>query len=237
MNYGTAAMIAGSVTLGLALAQRARRATPNYRAQGMDELVALAQQVDPYIPGFSLFAPAAAYGESRGKSDAANRTTSEAKAACTGYERNKNGRFASNPYPASDWCWGSGGWFGFLPSTALSAPGFHNRSPYLVFEPKASIAMFADYIRRIVAGFWGRVPAQHQNWLTVRRFMASNVVGLDWNEQRILSSDTDGVPRATKVRRRLASHLKAVGLPESVMFQQVRIHNWPGAVTLWQQLD
>lgn len=203
---------------------------------GFEELDRLASRVDRYIPGFSAFARAASYGESRGNNLAANRSASEADAACRGYERNKDGMFKNNPYPASDWCWGSGGWFGLLPSTGLSASGFHNENPMLVFDPAASIAMFADMVNRIVKGQWSKLPESERNWLAIRRFMASNTVGLDWREEKILNTDTDGIPRSRKVREKLAKHMTAVGVPTSHMYQRVTSNGFPGASQLWREL-
>jgi hypothetical protein len=205
--------------------------------KGFETLDRLAQQVDAYIPGFSQFARGAAYGESGGKSTAINDSPSEAAAACRGYQRLQDSVYANNPYPAADWCWGSGGWFGFLPSTGLYAPGFRNENPRLVFDPAASVAMFADFVRRVATGQLHKLPPDERNWLAVRRFMAGNTVGLDWQEQKVLNSDTDGIPRARKVRERLAKHLAAVGLSESVMYQPVTISSaYPGAAALWKML-
>lgn len=204
--------------------------------KGFEELDRLASQVDRFAPGFSKFARAAAYGESRGKSNAANTSASEADAACRGYERRKDTVYANNPYPAADWCWGSGGWFGFLPSTGLYAKGFRNLDPRLVFDPAASVAMFADFVRRVVAGQFHNLPPDQQNWLAVRRFMAGNTVGLDWQEQRVLSTDTDGVPRARKVRERLARHLEAVGISPDFMYEPVQFYGYPGATAIWSML-
>lgn len=202
---------------------------------GYAELDALAKQVDPYIPGFSGFARAAAYGESRGNIQAV--FEGDAGAACRGYERKRDTLFANNPHPAADFCWGSGGWFGFIPSTALAAPGFEDLDPYLIFDPEASVAMFSGFVARIVRNWWGKIPESHRNWLTIRRFMAGNTVGLDWNEEKVLSSDTDGVPRSVKVRQRLAKAMRAVNVPPSLMYQRVRLRDYPGAMAIWNILE
>lgn len=194
---------------------------------GYEELEYYAKKVDKYIPDFSLFARSAAYTESGGKSSAANRSPSEADAACRGYHNNAT-RFANNPHPAADWCWGSGGYFGFLPSTALSAQGFHNQDPYLVFDPAASVAMLADFVRRVYRGHFHKLPYDEQNWLAMRRFMASNRVGLDWQEN---------LERSPKTRARFEKALQAVGIPTSFMRQHVTVNsNWPGAYALWQEI-
>lgn len=220
----------------LTAASKAKAGEPRL-SQGYSELRRLASKVDPYIPGFSKFAPAVAYTESRGNSEAMNSTASEAAAACRGYRRKADTLYADNLYPEKDWCWGSGGWFGFLPSTALAAEGFHNFDPYLVFDPEAQVAMFADFVRRIARNWFHRLPPDQRNWLAIRRFMAGNTVGLDWQEQKVLKSDKDGVPRAVKTRERFEKALRETGVKPSFMYQRVRFKDWPGAIQLWGILE
>lgn len=196
---------------------------------GYTELQRLTPYIEPYIPGYGKFALAVAKRESAGNNLALNK--SDGKAACSGYERQAHDRFKANPYPKYLFCAGSGGWFGLIPSTALAAPGFENADPRLIFHPAASVILFADYIRRL-GPFLSQLPSGQRNWLAVRRFMAGNTVGFDWQEQKVLNSDTDGVPRATKVRLRLAEDLQAWGIPSSFMYQPVVVHNWPGALAL-----
>lgn len=228
--------IAGGTALTLGILSKSRAASAFSPPQGYKELAALAQHVDPYIHGFSKFAVAVAHNESRGNSQAMNDSPSERGAACRGYERQADGKFRDNPYPKADWCWGSGGWFGLLPSTGLGAPGFENLDPLLVLDAEAQVAMYADFVRRVVQNNWNEIPEEHRNWLTVRRFAAGRTVGFDWNEERVLSSDRDGVPRARKVRLKFARSLRAMGIPESFMYKRVRVKNWPGAIQLWEIL-
>lgn len=231
-----ALLYAAAAVGAFAVAGAVAASRPDRVPAKFEELNRLAVHVDHYIPGFSKFARAAAYGESRGNSEAINEN--DAGAACRAWQRLKDSRFAENPWRnASDWCFGSGGWFGFLPTTALSAQGFRTQDPHLIFDPEASIAMFADYIRRIVKGHWDSIPQQHHNWLTIRRFMAGNTVGLDWREEKVLKTDTDGVPRSVKTRLKFGRHLTEVGIDPSFMYEPVRISGWPGAAALWQQLE
>ena len=227
--------IAGAILLGGFLASQTasaalpartmKKATGNYKT-----LAVLSEGVDSYIPGFSTFALAVARRESNGNNLALGEHDS--KAACAGYERNRDSLFANNPYSPAYFCAGSGGWFGLMPSTALAAPGFENMDPRLIFDPIASVILFADYVRR-VRNSMQALPADQRNWLAVRRFMAGNTVGLDWREEKILSSDDDGIPRARKVRERFQKDLAAWGIPSSFMYKPVRINSWPGAKPLY----
>jgi len=234
LTYGAAAV--GTVALLAVLVPRRANAQADL-PQGYGELQRIAQKVDPYIPGFSKFSLGVSYWESRGNSAAVNDSDSEAAAACRGYRRKADTLFANNPYPEQDWCWGSGGWFGFLPSSALAAEGFHDLDPYLVLDPEAQVAMFAAFVRRVARNWFGKLPPEERNWLTIRRFMAGNTVGLDWQEEKVLKSDTDGIPRARKTRERFVKSLKQVGVNPSFMYQRVRIKDWPGAVQLWGKLS
>jgi hypothetical protein len=179
------------------------------------------------MPGFAKFALAVAKNESRGNNLAVNNSSSEAKAACRGYDNNP-GKYGDNPYGRGRFCFGSGGWFGFLPSTALAAPSFRNEDPYLIFDPAASVALLADYVRRVKNGFWGKLPTSCRNWLTVRRFMASNKVGFDCDETNY--------DRSYKVRERFARDLKYHGFNPNFMYTPVTIGNWPGDWAMYQIL-
>ncbi len=179
------------------------------------------------MPGFAAFALAVATSESRGYHLAANTSESEAAAACRGYERYP-AKFAGNPYGRDRFCFGGGGWFGFLPSTALSAPSFANQDPYLVFNKAASVALLADYVRRVKKGFFHKLPPSCRNWLTIRRFMASNKIGMDCYETNY--------GKSAKVRVKLAKNLRQRGMPVSLMQRNVVIGNWPGDWALYQLL-
>lgn len=228
-------LIGAALVTGAVLLSRPAKARPPVLGGGYAQIRQLGSVVEPHIPGFSNFAVAVARRESRGDNLALG--THDAGAACRGFERNAESRFAANPYPKEAWCKGSGGWFGFIPSTALAAPGFENLNPDLIHDPKASVAMLADYIRRL-GRMLKRLPAAERTWLAVRRFMAGNTVGLDWTEQKVLNTDTDGIPRAAKVRERFAKDLQATGTPPSWMNQRARVDDsYPGALSLWHQME
>lgn len=180
------------------------------------------------IPGFSKFALAVSTRESRGNNLAVNDSKSEARAACSMYQWNvDNGRLAQNPYPAAKFCFGSGGWYGFLPAVAMVSQGFRDKDPYLIFDPKASTALFSDYVRRTYKGYFHRLPAEHRNWLAMRRFMSSIKTGLDYQEQRKRSKD---------VRARFAKDLKSRGIDPGFMYSRVSVGDYPGALTLYNRL-
>lgn len=198
---------------------------------GYSTVAALSKRVEQVaqMPGFSAFALAVATNESKGNNLAVNDSTSEAKAACSLYEANADSRFKDNPYPASRWCFGSGGYYGFLPAVAMSSKPFRNLDPYIIFDPAASTALLADYVRRVVSGYWSKLPSSCRNWLTIRRFMASNKVGLDCNETNY--------DRSAVVRERFARDLKKRGLSPSLMYKPVVIGKWPGAWELYMALQ
>lgn len=223
-----AVAVAAAVVLPMTKRPKTRKRTTRV---GRGVLTALAARAEPWVaPGFAAFAEAVARGESGFNNEAVN--PADAPYACKLWENNRAKRYKNNPFGERWWCWGSGGWFGFLPATALAAPGFHDSSPMLVFSPEASIALLADFVRRIPLS---DLPPEHRNWLAVRRFMAGNIVGFDWQEQRVLQSDKkDGVPRAKKVRARLAGDYAANGKPWSSMLDLVGdMPNYPGATQLF----
>lgn len=228
-------MIPLAVAAGIALAPKAKAsAVPRVPEQGggYAEVRRLASQVEGEagMPGFTAFALAVADRESDGNNLSANTSPSEAAAACRGYHDNLGDpfdRYVDNPYPESRWCFGSGGYYGLLPSTALAAKGFHNSDPWLVFDPEASTALFADWVYRIVRGYFHKLPAQHRTFLTLRRFMSSNTIGLDWREQK---------SKSPKIRERFATDLRQRGIDPSFMHQRVRIKHFPGAVALYQAM-
>lgn len=222
----------GAAAVALALLGRAAEAKARVyvptQGGGFAQIQGLAGDVERRagIPGFAAFALGVAERESDGNNLAANTSDSEAAAACHGYETNP-GRYGDSPYPAERWCWGSGGWYGQLPSTALAAPGFEQSDPYIVFDPLASTVLLADFVRRVVRGHFSKLPASARNWLTLRRFMASNTVGLDYGET---------LARSRAVRERFASDLAKRGISPSFMYEPVTIRAWPGAVPLYRSM-
>jgi hypothetical protein len=232
MSWGRNLLIfAGLAAVDLAVAsqlvaaepKRARRLAPTQpdlsrspRVRGQEDFDRLAAVAEDAIglPGFADFARAVAYRESAFNNQAVNE--GDAWAAAVGYDREVKGRFAKNRYPRPRWVWGSGGWFGFLPTTALAAPGMELEDPMLVFEPAGSMAMFADYVRRIVQNSLPKLPPEQQTWTSVRRSMASLEVMHAWDED----PSTEAGQRARKSREKLMETLEKTGTPASFALQQ-----------------
>jgi len=191
----------------------------------------LASQVEreTKMPGFTAFALAVARRESRGNPQATRTEQHDADRACDLYEATRNTRFSDNPYGAERFCFGSGGLYQFLPAVGLSAPSFREQDPYLVFDPAAATAMLADFVRRVMKGYWHKLPKSCRNWATINRFMASNRVGLD--------CDAGTYQRSRQNEERFAKHLRALKIPVSVMRERVRIGHWPGDWALYQSLS
>lgn len=215
-------LIVGAAAL-FAFTRQASASSGGVPAQGggyaqISELAGVIEQ-KAHLRGFRAFALGVAERESNGNNLAVNDSASEARAACNLYNANRDSRYANNPFPAERFCFGSGGYYGFLPATALAGNFFRNSDPYLVFDPSASTAMLADYAYRVSLGFWSRIPPEHRNWLTIRRFMASNTTGLDWDE----SGES-----AVRVRENFANELRQRGLDPNVMYQTVSFSSYPG---------
>lgn len=177
---------------------------------------------DNFVP----FGLATAYRESRFNTDAVNDAPSEAARACELYHASAD-LFADNRYGADAFCWGSGGLFGFMPATGLKPKAFRTEDPRVVlFEPPAAVAMFADYVRRIVTNYFPNLPADGRTWLAVRRSMASLATMYDPSSQR-----------ARDVEARLAHDLAEVGYDPDLMYDRPRIYDdYPGAGAVWESI-
>lgn len=178
--------------------------------------------------GFVPFSLAVTKRESGFNSSAVNDSPGEAAAACRLYRRNAEGIYKDNPYGEAGFCWGSGGWYGFLPATGMEPKAFRNRDPRVyLFDPAASTAMFADYVRDIVVNFFPKLPPKHRNWLSIRRSMASLATMYDYEEEGQRSKDS---------KARLKTDLKAVGYDSDWMYQQPALGPYPGASAVWDDL-
>lgn len=199
------------------------------------------------IPGFANFATGAAKTESNGNNlvglgvsrgilpgnvklnDHLNASQKEADAACNLWEGARTrGFYLENPYDWRYWCFGSGGWFGLLPATGLSAGGtkgpFAEQSPFLVFDPIPSVVMIADFAKRVIRSqrFQG-MPYGEQNWLAVRRGMAASSLIGDYTETKNSSR---------KVREHFENALAKVGIDPDFMFTRAEVGDWMGATRL-----
>lgn len=233
--------LAAGVGLAVLSAPRSGRASTRVTVakSSRAELQRLAKATEQWagMPGFAAFADAVARRESKWNNLAVN--PGDAKFACNGWKNQKDKKFKDNPFGATYWCWGSGGWFGFIPSTALASPSFRNANPMLVHDPAHSVVFFADFVRRL-EGMMKELPPEQRNLLAVRRAMAGLTVFYDWREEKVLKSDKDGIPRARKVRERLAADLIAAGYDPDVMYYPATWSRWPGDLQLYgwlRQLD
>ena len=220
--------IAAAALIGVAIARpktasATQRATPS---SGSLRDIALVVEQKTGLPGFAEFAEATAWNESRGNPDATNTSRSEAASAARGYDRNLE-RYGNSGFPRSRYVWGSGGWFGLLPSTALADRAWNNTDPLLVRDRVASVVLLAALAQRVVRNHFSNIPAEHRNWLTIRRFMASNARGYDYLEQM----------KGTAGRReRFARDYKAVGLNPSNMFRRITAGTRRADPALYQEI-
>ncbi|MCY7392043.1 MAG: hypothetical protein LH647_11335, partial [Leptolyngbyaceae cyanobacterium CAN_BIN12] len=180
------------------------------------------------LTGFTTFALAVAYTESRCCNCAINRK--DAPSACRLYKGSKKrGFYATNPFREEDWCFGSGGWFGFMPATGLAAGGpkglFAKANPQLIHDPVVSVVMLADFVERIIRKYGAK------NWLAVRRGMASPKLVSDYSETKH--------PRSKKVRERFTEALMKNGIsnPEDFMKAPVSIKGYSGAAKILNDLQ
>lgn len=175
------------------------------------------------IPEDSIdFFLATARRESDFSNRARNTSDSEAQAARTllrgALER---GWYAENPTIATDraaWEFGSGGWFGFLPATGMTAGGHHGpfsrQHPALIFDPVASVLMAVDFADGITRGQrFAALPTSEQNYLALSRA---------WKSPRLVSDWLEDSEYAKANHRRLIKHLVALGLPEEAAERYAR---------------
>lgn len=208
---------------------------PPEDSAGRYQLESYTALLEQYIPGITQFSLGAALRESNWNSSSINDSPSERRKACRGFEGAKSrGFFRNNPYlDDPSWCMGSGGWFGFLPSTGLSQGGkngpFANAHPALVFEPSASVAMFAGFIQRVFRYHVQKLPREHQNWFAIRRAMAGNKYIYDYRREEQQSQDS--------AVRLVQDLMRANGWSqdEAIDFAltPIEIHDWPGVGDIW----
>lgn len=126
----------------------------------------------------------------------------EARAATKGYD---NSPHLHGCWPRSGYVFGSGGWFGFLPSTALSRlrnTELRCQHPFTVFDPASSIVYAMLNIRGLQQrGDWDRSP---KNVWALR---------VGWG----LPSAMDDPTRLAQRRKKYENHLRALGIPTSFL--------------------
>lgn len=194
-------------------------------AQAVSAYLQRAGQVANINGNFVPFGLAVAWRESRFNNRAVNDSRSEANAACRGWERNKDSLYRNNPFGAQGFCWGSGGWYGLLPPSAMQPEVFRNLDPRVwIFDPAASTAMFTDFVHRIIRNYFPRLPPERRNYLSIRQAMASL--------ETMFNPPTAAIARGDK----LASDLKAVGADPAIRFERPRTGPYPGAAVVWENL-
>lgn len=173
------------------------------------------------IKGLATFGLAASKRESGWKSTSANRTSSEAAAACAAWKRNRAKHFAGSPYDdAEHFCWGTGGWFGMMPGNGMAAEPFKLLDPlWAIFDPATQTAIWTAMMERVIRKHLPSLPREHRNWLSVRRAMASLATMRDFAEVNARSRET---------KERFRKDLIAVGVDPSFMFETASAKGYPG---------
>lgn len=207
-------IILGAALAGVLLAASTARASSGPpvkppRGPNQKRLRELLGHVADYgaLPGFERFAEAVALGESSFNPDARNESALESRQAEAGLDGALGrGFYEQNPSVVDDrgaWTFGSGGWFGFLPSTALAAGGrdgpWAQAHPRAIFDPVESIVMAADYAARILRHYVSDLPAREQTWMALRRGWVRPALAADWQERN---------PRSIETRKRFERRLQ-----------------------------
>jgi len=125
---------------------------------------------------WAIFLSAVAYTESRFSLSAKNTSPGERAAAKRGYDRNASW-LATCGLPEAAYTWGSGGWYGFLPTSLMAAWRYAKKSlrcmdpREVVKDPRLSTIAAIDYARRVMRWpDWGRSQG---DWYALRRAWAS----------------------------------------------------------------
>jgi hypothetical protein len=148
---------------------------------------------------------------------------SEAEAAATAYDRNKDA-YLDSPYPRRMWVFGSGGPYGLIPANALApwrgtdALLRGNVTPYDIFNPWRATVFFVDMVRRLMDRAEFRdLPASSRNVLALKRGLARPSLMADYEELQA---------RSRTVRRRATEAAKTLGLHEDVLYTKMPL-SWP----------
>ena len=200
-------------------------------AAGLGDLEA-AMEAARLPEDWKIFLAATSYGESKWNTDvglgpnnhpgrppwlrpskaAAKTQDNEARAACKAYNKNASKWFADSPWPAARYCFGSGGWFGFLPAYGLisgfkATPELVSQiDPWAVTDPLVSLVMALGYARGLMR--WKQFKAGGATWLTLR---------VGWGRPGSMSTAKSN----KKVRAKFAKHLAEIGVPASWMDRKV----------------
>lgn len=130
----------------------------------------------------------------------------EADAATIGYDRNEN--LAQCDWPRSRYTFGSGGWFGFLPSTGVAVfrgTRYECIDPWMLFDPATSLVMAMGYGRGLQR--WDNFKGK-PTWLNLR---------VGWGNPSNM-----GEPAAmADVEQKFGDRLEELGYPRSFMYNEV----------------
>lgn len=177
------------------------------------------------IVGLADFGRAFAWGRSR--FDNKQIDFQDRAEACALYLERRATVFAQNPYAESQWCWGSGGWYDFIPADVLALPPFSELDPKLVFDPSASTAMLAGLVHLVLEEISSLAP-EERTWLTVRRALENADATDDHAESR---------PESRAIREQFRAELEATGVTPSFADQTpVRARPYPGTYAIWSEL-
>ena len=140
----------------------------------------------------------------KGKPAPSTAQSNEAKAARTGYNNNK--AWLAGCWPEDFYTFGSGGWFGLLPSSGLAV--FRNTAlacqhPWSIFDPATSVIMAMGFIRRLRG--WSQFKA-NPTMLALR---------VGWGAPSKMNDSA----WLTERRQRYRTHASALGLPVSFLDQ------------------
>lgn len=165
---------------------------------------------------FERFAMVQSWSESRGNFAAANETASEKAAARRAYDGQLEvygDRFQpiadSAPAAAFFEEFGSGGWFGLIPSYGLHAftgeAAIGDVHPYDVFDPWRSTVMMAAFAERLTnrSNFRQLSPADKNAYALKRGFAAGSLI-----------DNVSGHPRGDISNKHVDQAVAALGIPE-----------------------
>jgi hypothetical protein len=131
----------------------------------------------------------------------------EADAAAAMYRRNRS-RFAGSPWPPERYTWGSGGWFGLLPTVGV-INGFYATpewipqvDPWDVCDPVVSVVMAVGLARGLTR--WEQFGAGGGTWLALR---------VGWGRP----GSMDSADAHARMRGKFGEALDALGVPASFM--------------------
>lgn len=151
--------------------------------------------------------------------------------ACSLYLELRDTLFARNPYAEREWCWGTGGWYGFAPAEVMGLTPFQTLDPRLVFDPAASTAMLAGLIAAIIEEHLSRLPPQDRTWTAVARGM-ENLDALYDNDEA-LSAQTG----SAQLRETFLQELYAAGISRDFASTQVPDGPFASTQSVWDVLQ